>query len=114
MLVTVSWVIRNAVTGHFFRNAGQGVDGIPGSSAPECFPGLAACPQAGFQAQAGQLARVENRDVAPLARASFRVLHSTARLALQGRPAGDVEPFALQLGSREQLADIVMQVAAEA
>ena len=73
------------------------------------------CPQAGFQAQAGQLARVENRgDVAHLGQGFIQGVAQHRALALQVVRQATLEPFALQLGSREQLADIVMQVAAEA
>jgi hypothetical protein len=71
--------------------------------------------QAGFQSEAGQLARVENgRDVAHLVEGFFEGVAEHRALLLQVAWQTAFEPFTLQFGCRQQLTDVVMQFTAEA
>ncbi|MNW02786.1 hypothetical protein D3C71_1986270 [compost metagenome] len=72
------------------------------------------CAQAGFQAQAGQLPRVEQGgDIAHVAQGVIQGAAQGVAVALQVIGHALLQPLQLQLGGGEQLADVIVQFPAQ-
>ena len=101
---------------HLFRDAGQPLMAFQAPAYPGVFQGLEQMrPQARLKAQARQLPGVEDgRHVLHLGQGFVEGVAQHRTVALQVFRKTALEPFTLQLGGGQQLADIVVQFAAEA